>query len=138
MKVFIDTNIPMYAAGTPHPLKEPAQRVILAVADYRLDAVTDTEVFQEILYRYFFINQREKGVRVFDHFYQLMIGRILPVDADDVQKARHLADRYPTLSPRDLIHLAVMQHHQIQEIITADTAFDIVQDIQRIDPRTFT
>ncbi|RMF84316.1 MAG: VapC toxin family PIN domain ribonuclease, partial [Nitrospinota bacterium] len=39
--VFIDTNIPMYAAGTSHPLREPSQRVIRAIANGQLDAVTD-------------------------------------------------------------------------------------------------
>ncbi|MDR5695919.1 MAG: type II toxin-antitoxin system VapC family toxin [Armatimonadota bacterium] len=66
--VFIDTNIPMYAAGTPHPLREPARRVILAIANGQLDAVTDSEVFQEILYRYLHIGEREKGLSVFDNF----------------------------------------------------------------------
>ena len=58
-RVFIDVNIPMYAAGTPHPLREPSQRVIMAIAIGRLDAVTDAEVLQEILYRYLHIGERE-------------------------------------------------------------------------------
>jgi len=37
-------NVPMYAAGKLHPLKEPCQRVVLAVAKGELNAVTDTEV----------------------------------------------------------------------------------------------
>ena len=44
-RVFIDVNIPMYAAGTVHPLKEPSQRVVMAIATGYLDAVTDAEVF---------------------------------------------------------------------------------------------
>ena len=76
--VFIDTNIPMYAAGASHPLKKPSQRVILAIATGEIDAVTDTEVFQEILYRYIHISEREKGFKVFDHFHRIMMGRILP------------------------------------------------------------
>jgi len=49
--VFIDTNIPMYAAGTPHPLRDPCQAIIRAVAEGKLEAVTDAEVLQEIRYR---------------------------------------------------------------------------------------
>ena len=51
--VFIDANVPMYASGRAHPLQEPAQRAITALATGDLDGVTDAEVFQEILYRYF-------------------------------------------------------------------------------------
>ena len=82
--VFIDTNIPMYAAGAAHPLRAPAQRVIRAIAIGRLDAVTDAEVFQEILYRYIHIGHRTKGLAIFDQFHRIMLGRILPVEMTDV------------------------------------------------------
>ena len=136
-RVFIDVNIPMYAGGASHDLREPSRRVIKAIAAGQLDAVTDAEVFQEILYRYLYINEREKGFRIFDNFYRLMLGQILPVADIDVQRARTLAEQYPALSPRDLIHLGVMLHHQIPEIVTADTGFDAVKEIRRIDPTTF-
>lgn len=133
---FIDTNIPMYAAGAPHPLRESAQRVIRNVATGELDAVTDAEVFQEILYRYLHIGEREKAFQVFDRFHRIMLGRILPIEDTDVQQARTLAERYVDLSPRDLIHLAVMLRHDMQEIITTDAGFDLVQEVRRIDPST--
>jgi hypothetical protein len=135
--VFIDVNIPMYAGGASHALQEPSRRVTRAIAARQLDAVTDAEVFQEILYRYLYINEREKGFRIFDNFYRVMLGHILSVEDIEVQRARVLAEQYPSLSPRDLIHLGVMLHHQIPEIITADTGFDTVKEIRRIDPTTF-
>ena len=136
-RVFIDVNIPMYAGGTPHALREPSRRVVRAIAAGQLDAVTDAEVFQEILYRYLYIGEREKGFRIFDNFYRVMLGRILLVEDTDVQRARALVEQYPALSPRDLIHLGVMLRHQIQDIVTADTGFDVVKEIRRIDPATF-
>lgn len=136
-RVFIDVNIPMYAAGTPHPLREPSQRVIMAIATGRLDAVTDAEVLQEILYRYLHIGEREKGFLVFDHFYRIMLGRILSIEDADVHRARFLAEQHPGLSARDVIHLAVMTRHQVEEILTADTAFDKIEQVRRIDPGRF-
>ncbi len=135
--VFIDTNIPMYAAGTPHPLREPSQAILRAVAEGKLEAVTDAEVLQEILYRYLHIGEREKGFKVFDRFRRIMLGHILPIDEADVQRARKLAEEYPELSPRDLIHLAVMLRHGIHEIITADKGFDRVRKILRLGPAEF-
>jgi hypothetical protein len=136
-RVFIDTNVPMYAAGSAHPLRAPSQRVITAVATDLLDAVTDAEVFQEILYRYFAIGERAKGTQIFDEFSRIMAGRILPIEPADVQRARALAEQYPGLSPRDLIHLAVMQHHAITEIVTADAGFGAVRDIRVIELASF-
>ena len=136
-RVFIDTNIPMYAAGTRHPLREPSQNVIKATVSGRFDSVTDAEVLQEILYRYFSIGERMKGFRIFDNFRRIMLGRILAIEDADVQQARELAERYDQLSPRDLIHLAVMLRNQVLEIITADTGFDAVEEVRRIAPSDF-
>ncbi|RKY00068.1 VapC toxin family PIN domain ribonuclease [Candidatus Poribacteria bacterium] len=134
---FIDTNIPMYAGGTDHPLREPSRRVIMAVATGQIEGVTDAEVFQEILHRYLHIGEQEKGFRIFDLFYRIMSGNILPVEDEDVLLARELAERYTGLSPRDLIHLAVMMRHRITLIISADRGFDLVEGIERIDPTDF-
>lgn len=51
MKVFLDTNIPMYASGKEHKYKKSCQDIILSVASGRLTAYTDVEVFQEILHK---------------------------------------------------------------------------------------
>ncbi len=136
-RVFVDANIPMYAAGKAHPLVEPARRVIAAVAAGKIDAVTDAEVFQEILYRYLKVHQREKGFEIFDAFHRIMLGQILPIDDLDVSRAREYAEQYPTLGARDLVHLAAMTRHGIEEIITADAHFDAAAEVRRIDPLTF-
>lgn len=132
--VFIDTNIPMYAAGTAHPYRQPAQRIIAAIASGQLVALTDSEVFQEILYRYFSIGQRAQGLLIFDNFRQVMAGQILPVEDVDVQQARLFADRYSSLQPRDLIHLAIVVRHKVAEIVTTDHDFDNIVEARRVDP----
>jgi predicted nucleic acid-binding protein len=134
--VFIDTNIPMYAAGQSHPLRAACQRVIREVAAGHIEAVTDCEVFQEILYRYLKIGEQEKGFQIFDDFHRIMAGRILAVEEGDVRRARSLAEEYD-VSPRDLIHLAIMRNNGIEEILTADEDFDRVKGIKRIDPTQF-
>jgi hypothetical protein len=135
--IFIDTNIPMFAAGGKHPQREPAQRVILGIVQGEINAVTNAEVFQEILYRYLHIGQRKKGLEIFDRFHRIMLGHILPVEEGDVWQARELVEKYPSLEARDLIHLGVMLRHNIQEIITVDIGFNIVEEVHRIDPSTF-
>jgi len=135
--VLIDTNIPMYAGGAPHPLREPCQTILLDIATGKLDAVTDAEVLQEILHRYIHIGARAQGLKVFDHFRKIMAGRILPIRDADVAQARWLADEHPTLTPRDLIHLAIMKQHELETIITADKGFSSVQGIRRLAPEDY-
>jgi len=134
MKVFIDTNIPMYAAGKEHPLKARCLEIMRSVANGDLEAYTDTEVFQEILYRYFSINRGELGLQVFDTYSQIMHGSVLPVRFEDLLLARKLINKASNakLSPRDIIHLAVMQNNGIEHIITTDRAFEKVEGIRVI------
>ena len=52
MTVFVDTAVIMYAAGRPHPLRDPCRAIIERVAAGRLDGVTSAEVIQEVLHRF--------------------------------------------------------------------------------------
>lgn len=98
MKVFIDTNIPMYAAGKDHPFKKKCLGILESIAREEIEAYTDTEVLQEILYRYFYINQRKTGFDVFDLFATIMDDAILPVCHGDIVQARLLAEKGKHLS----------------------------------------
>jgi predicted nucleic acid-binding protein len=136
MKVFLDTNIPMYAAGKEHPLKFNCLEILESVASGKLLAFTDSEVFQEILYRFYHIKQPALGLRVFDLFAKVMHNFVLPVSYEDVNLARRLSENpnLSSLSPRDLIHVAVMLNNDIRHIITADRGFELVQEIRVIQP----
>ena len=55
--IFIDSNVPMYLVGAPHPNKDRAiavltQLVRVTVEVYQEILVTNVEVYQEILHRY--------------------------------------------------------------------------------------
>ncbi len=66
MRVFIDSNIPMYVAGTDHRNKEPARRFLARVQDGEIEGCTSTEVLQEILYRYTAVGRRDLAREVQD------------------------------------------------------------------------
>ncbi|PKM83505.1 MAG: hypothetical protein CVU88_02645 [Firmicutes bacterium HGW-Firmicutes-13] len=55
----LDTNVPVYASGKDHKYKKSCQDIIMSAASGRLNAYTDVEVFQEILYRIFYIKQTD-------------------------------------------------------------------------------
>ena len=50
--VFIDANVPIYAAGREHPYKHPCARILRILADDPQSFVTDSEVLQEMMRRY--------------------------------------------------------------------------------------
>ncbi len=133
--VFLDANVPIYSAGRPHPLKGPCGRIVLLASGYPDAFVTDAEVLQEMLHRFIALRQwPEPGRLAFQRFAAVMSDRIEPVHGFDVAQAARLADEYPRLSARDLVHLAVMQRLGINQIVTADAGFDGLPEIERLDP----
>ena len=131
---FIDTNVPIYAAGRAHPLKEPCAQLLILVAEHPYTFVTDAEVLQELLHRYLALRLWPQGRAVLRGFSTLMEDRIENVQASDVAYAAGLADGYPELGGRDLLHAAVMQRLGVRRIISADRGFDRLREVERLDP----
>jgi uncharacterized protein len=128
--VFLDTNVFLYAIGAQHPLKAASQSVLERVGEGELDAVTSTEVVQEILHVLIRRGLRETGLQLARHMIDLL-GGLLPVTQADLAIACDLIDRYPALPVRDAVHAATMLNNGISAIVTADGHFDEVQGIRR-------
>ena len=137
LSVFVDTNIPIYASGTEHPLREASLNIQRFIVDNEDSFVTDAEVLQEILHRYLAIRRWAEGSRTLRIFSEIMLGRIEPMLAVDVEVAGALAQSLRTLSARDLIHLAVMRRLGVTRIVSSDQRFDGVPGIERLDPARF-
>ena len=131
---FLDANVPIYAAGRPHRLKEPSAQVLLLAAQRPAAFVTDAEVLQELLHRYLALRLWSQGREVFRHFADLMRERVEPVHAADVEQAARLADEHPELGARDLLHGAVMRRLGIRRLVSADAGFDRLPGLERLDP----
>lgn len=136
MTVFIDTAVIMYAAGADHPLREPCVRVMKAVDQRLIEAVTSTEVVQEILHRFLAVKRPDiaSGLArsTLDTF-----APVLPITHALMRRVPDLARRYPGLAARDLVHLATCIHEGIAEIISTDRGFDGVSEVRRIPPEEF-
>jgi hypothetical protein len=119
---FLDTNILMYAVGTEHPLKKPSLQILKKVSLGEIIAVTDTEVFQEIAYRYWSQKKWSIAVEVLND-YESIFDEIYPIESNHLSDYYSLLTEYKFLSPRDAIHLAVMRSHHLKNICTTDQTF---------------
>lgn len=133
---FIDANIPMYAAGSEHPLKAPCVAILEAAARRKMMAVTDAEVLQEMLHRCTAREQRARAVDICRLFLKV-VPDVLPVTREAVEQVLDLHLRFPQLQARDSLHAAVMLRHGVTHIISADQHFDGLLDVSRVDPATF-
>lgn len=129
--IFVDSNIPMYLVGAPHPRKVDAQRLIeRALADgERL--VTDVEVLQEILHRYVAIDRRDAIQPAFDAILGV-VDDVFSIDRAIVERARTIVLGRRSLSARDALHVSVMAREGIVRILSFDTGFDGYPGITRI------
>jgi uncharacterized protein len=129
--ILVDSNIPMYLVGAPHPHKSDAQRWLEKLVSDRQRLVTDAEVLQEILHRYVAINRRDAIQPAFDALLGI-VDQVLAVDRSIAERAKEIVLGYRQLSARDAVHLAVMEHHGIERILTFDSGFDGFPGIARL------
>lgn len=129
--IFVDSNIPMYLVGAPHPHKADAQRLLEQLISEGQRLVTDAEVLQEILHRYVAIDRHDSIQPAFDALLGVA-DEVLAIDKNIVQKAREMILGRPRLSARDAVHLAVMGQHGIDQILTFDSGFDQFPGITRL------
>jgi uncharacterized protein len=131
VKVFVDSNIPMYVAGRDHPHREPARRFLARVQNGEVEGCTSTEVLQEILYRYVGLRRTDLAVEVYDLFVRLC-STVFPVTLADTDRARDMVQAGTQIGVRDAIHAAVMLNNDVQTIATFDEGFEQVAGVERV------
>jgi predicted nucleic acid-binding protein len=129
--ILVDSNIPMYLVGAPHAHKSDARRLLEKVVSERQSLVTDAEVLQEILHRYVAIDRRDAIQPAFDALIGI-VDQVLAVDRSIAERAKQIVLGYRQLSARDAVHIAVMEHHGIEQIMTFDSGFDGFPGISRL------
>jgi predicted nucleic acid-binding protein len=129
--ILVDSNIPMYLVGAPHAHKSDARPLLEKVVSECQSLVTDTEVLQEILHRYVAIDGRDAIQPAFDALIGI-VDQVLAVDRSIAERAKHIVLGYRQRSARDAVHIAVMEHHGIEQIMTFDSGFDGFPGITRL------
>jgi predicted nucleic acid-binding protein len=129
--IFVDSNIPMYLVGSPHPHKTDAQRLLEQCVAGEERLVTDAEVLQEILHRYAGIGRRDAIGPAFESLLAV-VDEVFPIELADVERARDVLLASPQLSARGAIHAAVMERHAVVTILSFDGGFDGLPGVTRL------
>lgn len=117
--IFVDTNVFMYAVGSPHPLQRPAREFFHEWGQSHIPLCTSAEVLQELLHAYL----PARRPQTLDAAMKLIEGAgvdVWPLEEADIALARQLYGRRPFLSARDLCHLASCRRRGVQEMRTFD------------------
>jgi predicted nucleic acid-binding protein len=129
--IFIDSNVPMYLIGAPHPHKTDAQLIIERLISSKERLVCDAEVMQEILHRYAAIDRREAIGPAIDVLIDI-VDEIFSIEREDVLRAADIVTGRTRQGARDAIHIAVMERHGIRTIFSFDKDYDRYAGLTRI------
>jgi hypothetical protein len=129
--IFVDSNIPMYLVGAPHPHKTDARRWLEELVSGQERLVTDAVVLQEILHRYISIARPDAIQPAFGALLGV-VDEVFAVDQAAAERAKEIVLGQKGLSARDAVHLAIMQIHGIQRILSFDRGFDGFPGITRL------
>lgn len=129
--IFVDSNIPMYLVGAAHPHKTDAQRLLERCIAEGQRLVTDAEVLQEILHRYTAFRRPDAIQPAFDALLAV-VEEVMPVTEREAIRAKEFVLGVPGRSARDAIHLAVMESHGIETILSFDSGFDGFPGVTRV------
>jgi predicted nucleic acid-binding protein len=129
--IFVDSNVPMYLVGSPHPNKIAAEQAVAALIARQEKLVSNAEVFQEILHRYAAIGRLDAIQAAFDAVLGL-VDEVFPIELENVERAKTILMGQYGLSARDAIHVAVMEQRGIQQMLSFDQGFDRYPHVQRI------
>jgi predicted nucleic acid-binding protein len=132
VRVFIDSNVPMYVAGGDHAHRGPAKRFMEGAVAGAFDVCTSTEVLQEILYRYAALRRLDLAEKVYDLFVAL-VPEIFDVTLADTDLAKGILVSTGGISARDAVHAAVMMNRGVTTIATFDRGFDRLGSIEILD-----
>ena len=94
---FVDSNIPMYLVGSPHPHKTDAQQLVERIVSNRERLVTDAEALQEILHRYVAIHRPDAVQPAFDALLGIT-DQVFVIDRAAVERAKEIVLGHPRLS----------------------------------------
>jgi predicted nucleic acid-binding protein len=125
----VDANVIVYAAIPSH-YRGPCLEILAAVAAGKADGQISTAVFEEVWHLE--LSGRVGPIRGLAERAYRAFTPLLPVTDDIVARALRLDGK--RLGSNDRIHVATALANGIDTIVSADSDFDRVRVIQRIDP----
>ena len=130
--IFVDSNVPMYLVGTPHPNRDRAVYAIDRLKAVPEALVTDVEVYQEIIHRFSSIGRHDAIGEAFTTLDDIVM-QVLSYGISELHEARDIVLAVPGISAWDALHVAVMRWEGITRILSYDRGFDAVSGIERIE-----
>jgi predicted nucleic acid-binding protein len=129
--LLVDSGVFLYALGGRHPLKTSCRT---ALADEHIDLHASVEMVQEVVFHRMRVDSRDNALLQAQTVASTC--RLHPFDQAVLAEALALISRH-RIGGRDAVHAATALVAGIGEILSADSDFDGLPGLTRVDPREF-
>ena len=119
--MFVDANVFIYAVGRAHSNRDVAIELLIGARNDRVELFTSAEVLQELLHAYHPV-RRSQTLADAMALVSRTVAEVWPLEMEDVSLASNLREQHPSLSARDLCHLASCRRRGVREVMTFDRA----------------
>ena len=109
----------MYAVGGPHAFKPVCREFFDKALLSGMPLATSAEVLQEILHAYMPVDRFTELDDAISLLSRFDID-VWPLEKEDVLLAYEIHEDYPSLSARDLCHLASCRRRGVRDVMTFD------------------
>jgi predicted nucleic acid-binding protein len=131
--IVLDTTVLICAKGADHPLRDPARRLIAAVADREVQATTTVEAIQEFVH----VRARRRGradAVALGHDFSELLSPLLSLTGEHLREGLALFERFEQLGAFDAVLAAAALSAGAEALVSADRAFAAVVALPHIVP----
>lgn len=131
--IALDTNVLVYAVGSPHALAGPCRFLVEAVRDRRVLATTTAEVIQEFVHVAARRRPRSEAVDLALAYVDLL-APLQPVGEGHLRRGLRLFDEHPQLDAFDAMLAGVALEAGLDGIVSADGRLSVVRGLNVLVP----
>ena len=133
-RLFLDSNVPIYAIGGASPYKEASVSVLAAAARGEVELHANVEMVQEFLFHRMRRCSQTKALTQAKILSRAVV--LHDFDAEVLRASFDMVEHYG-MRGRDAVHAATAVMCGIPEIVTSDRDFESCHEVQRVAPEEF-
>ena len=130
--IYLDSNVFILPALYKGPRSERAVSILEEVVTGKGEAATCALTLDEVIWIISGRSTRDKALKEAKRIMEFPNLKILDVKQKDIIRMIELLGKYPSLAPRDGIHLGVCLNRGIGKIVSDDSDFSGIDEIERI------
>jgi uncharacterized protein len=131
--IVVDTTVLVYALGTDHPLREPCQRLVRAIADGTILATTTIEVIREFTHVRARRRDRKDAAGLARDYIELL-SPLLIVEETDLREGLRLYEEGTAFGSFDAVLAAAARAAGAEALVSADAGFSSIAGIHHVVP----